>query len=101
MTRLVAPRSLLKFRLKGGQQTYDLYRDAAGGVVTRQGGGLAYMGAAVVRAALWCIEIMDKGSAVDMVACDELWPPECLCLMIDGQGLTPRSARQGPAKATI
>ena len=43
--------SLLKFRPDGGQQTYDLYRDAAAGVVTREGGGLAYMGAAVVRAA--------------------------------------------------
>lgn len=43
--------SLLKFRPDGGQQTYDLYRDAAAGVVTREGGGLAYMGAAVVRTA--------------------------------------------------
>lgn len=53
-------RSLLKFRENGGQQTYDLYRDAAAGVVRRQGGGLAYAGAAVVRSrrpARWsCIE---------------------------------------------
>jgi len=41
--------NLLKFRAPGGQQTYDLYRDAAAGVVMREGGGLAYMGTAVVR----------------------------------------------------
>ena len=52
------PRSLLKFREAGGEQTYDLYRDAAGGVVTRQGGGLAYMGAAVDPSATGFDEVM-------------------------------------------
>lgn len=52
--------NLLKFRSGGGQQTYDLYRDAAAGVVMREGGGLAYMGAAVVRAPWRTIHQRDR-----------------------------------------
>jgi hypothetical protein len=70
--------NLLKFRAPGGQQTYDLYRDAAAGVVMREGGGLAYMGAAVVRPR-WRITCMCDGHA----SCEHLqkgvWTAKCKC----------------------
>ena len=50
--------NLLKFRQNGGEQAYTLYRDAAGGVVTREGGGLAFMGTAVDPAAPGFDEVM-------------------------------------------
>ena len=46
--RRCAACSLLKF--DGSDKTYDLYRDEAGKLVMRDGGGLAFLGNVVVSA---------------------------------------------------
>ena len=40
------PRSLLKF--EGGEEVYDMYRDAAGQLVMQDGGHLAFLGKVLV-----------------------------------------------------